>query len=193
MSVESTIAAIRTELASHGATIAVDGGDLVIQSTKTLPAPLLASLRRFKPILVQGLGGSTGSVNDVSDTCACGATVFYYRPLPNGDVRPLCERHSPRWVGGSALADLAGELAPRVHFSIHASDDSDSDLDHLRELFHILDLYPGANTISIRIIERDSLATYFERQAHASKALRLQLATCVRDRALARRAGQGAA
>jgi hypothetical protein len=184
MSAESTIAAIRTELATHGATIAVDDGDLVIQSTETLPAPLIATLTRFKPILLQGLRGGTGSLNDVSDRCECGATVYFYRPLPNGDVRPLCERHAPRWAGGCALADLAGELAPRVHFTIRATNDPDESLDHLRELFHILDLHPGGNIVSVRIIELDGQATWFERSAHATRTLRLALALCIRSRAL---------
>ena len=188
MSTASTVAALRKEMDKYGATIAVEGDDLVVHSDATLPAPLIASLRRFKPVLIKGLR-SAGSLADVSDRCACGSLVFYYRP----DSTPLCERHSPRWVGGCALADLAGELAPRVHFTIHASDDSDSDLDHLRELFHILDLYPGANTISIRIVELDGQATWFERQALASKQLRLQLATTIRDRALALRARKDAA
>ena len=187
MSVESTIAAIRTELAAHGATIAVDDGDLVIQSTETLPAPLIASLRRFKPILMQGLTGATGSLDDVSDRCACGLTVYFYKPLPNGDVRPLCERHSPRWVGGCDLADLAAGLVPRIHFTIRATSDPDGDLDHLRALFHILDQHAGGNVVSVRIVEPDGRATWFERKALAGKRLRLELANCIRDRALARR------
>lgn len=189
MSTASTVAALRKEMDKYGATIAVEGDDLVIHSDATLPAPLIASLRRFKPVLIKGLRGSPGSWDDVSDRCACGSLVFYYRP----DSTPLCTRHSPRWVGGCALADLAAELAPRVHFTIHATDDSDSDLDHLRELFHILDLHPGANTISIRIVELDGQATWFERQALASKQLRLQLVTCIRNRALALRARKDAA
>ena len=138
---------------------------------------------------MQGLTGTTGSLDDVSDKCVCGDLVFYYRP----DSTPLCERHSPRWVGGCDLADLAAERAPRIHFTIHATDDPDEDLDHLRELFHILDLHPGGNRVSIRIVERDGLATWFERHALASKPLSLQLATCIRDRALARREGKNAA
>ncbi len=184
MSVESTIAAIRTELAAHGATIAVDDGDLVIQSTETLPAPLLASLRRFKPILMQGLRGPTGSLDDVSDRCACGSRVYFYQPLPTGDVRALCERHAPRWAGGCALADLAGERAPRIHFTIHETDDPDGDLDHLRELFHLLDLHPGGNIVSVRIVELDGRATWFERKAQATRTLRFAIAQCIRDRAL---------
>ena len=189
MSTASTVAALRKEMDKYGATIVVEGGDLVIHSDATLPAPLIASLRRFKPVLMKGLRGSPGSLDDVPDTCACGSLVFYYRP----DSTPLCERHSPRWVGGCDLADLAAELAPKIHFTIHASDDPDGDLDHLRELFDILDLHPGANTISIRIVELDGLATWFERTARADKQLRLQLATCIRNRALALRARKDAA
>ena len=183
MSKASAVAALRKEIDTYGGTIALDGGDLIISSRESLPAPLVASLRGLKPQIVEELRGAQPPEEQVSDRCACGALVFYCRP----DGTPLCERHSPRWIEGRNLADLAAELAPRIHFTIRAADDPDGDLDHLRELFAILDQHSGGNTVSIRIAQLDGLATYFERQALASNRLRLELATCIRDRALARR------
>ncbi len=168
------------ELRTAGAEIRAEGAQLVVEPASVLTEAHRARIRALKPGLLFELS---------EPRCGCGELVFYYRP----DGMALCERHAPRWVGGCNLADFAAELLPRIHFTIRVSDDPDGDLDHLRELFHILDLHPGANTISIRIVERDGLATHCERKARASGQLRLQLATCIRDRALARRARKDAA
>ena len=162
------------ELRTAGAEIRAEGAKLVVEPASVLTEAHRARIRALKPGLLFELS---------EPRCRCGEVVSYYRP----DGTPLCTRHSPRWLGGCDLADLAGELAPKIHFTIRATTDPDGDLDHLRELFHILDQHPGGNLVSIRIVELDGLATWFERQALASKQLRLQLATTIRDRDLALR------
>ena len=163
------------DLRTKGYKLQTNGAQLTVRPRLT--DDLRPEVLAHKPALIELLEERSPTIADIPDKCACGSVVFYYQP----DGTPLCARHSPRWVGGRDLADLAGELAPRVHLTIRHSGDEDESLDHLRELFHILDLHPGGNRVSIRIVERDGLATHFERQALASRTLRLALAICIRD------------
>jgi hypothetical protein len=68
--------------------------------------------------------------------------------------------------------------------TIRHSGDEDESLDHLRNLFGILDAHPGGNIITLRLIDPDGTVTWMETNALSSRQLRGQLATTVRDRSL---------